>query len=176
MPFSTYCKFCPKDVYSFTKTPKRQCVCEICDNFRNEKSSLVSYKVQGFKGLNIKDLVFKSICVPDDNDVTDIINQNQFGRINCIRRQCENCGIDKYRQEILNLNEGIESDDKKISWPQWQYVTKEGTDQKRLDVVNVEGTKMDLLESFFTLKPLHCIYLMLIGIVPNFSTLYRIYR
>ena len=150
MPFSTYCKFHPKDVYSFTKTPKRQCVCEICDNFMKEKSSLVSHKVLGLKGLNIKDLVFKSICVADDNDITDVINQNQFGRIDCIRRQCIQCGTHKFREEILKLNEGIESDAKKITWPQWQYVTKEGTEQKRLDVVNVEGTKMELLESFLS--------------------------
>lgn len=86
---STFHKLRPKTVLTANKTQLRQCLCEYCTN------------------IELKLNAFKSMDIPKQyKDVYDLQNDSlckkvgKYHNINCIERECQECGSSKLRSKL----------------------------------------------------------------------------
>ena len=104
--FSTFCKLRLKLVFKVDQTPSRQCICETCENFRLAKNQLIKVRVQGVPS-HMTDCIKKSLCNIDSDD--SFVDRNdsfhqinlEYGKIECITRNCSKCGATKLQLHIL---------------------------------------------------------------------------
>ncbi|XP_071150146.1 uncharacterized protein [Mytilus edulis] len=86
---STFRKLRLKTVLTANKTQLRQCLCEYCTN--------IELKLNAFKGMDIP---------KQYKDVYDLQNDSlckkvgKYHNINCIERECQECGISKLRSKL----------------------------------------------------------------------------
>ena len=111
----TFRKFCPAHVYLIGKTPRRECVCDKCDNSRYYYDALKASGVKGFDKRMELD-VKCTMC----EVVTDISLANkEYIYMKCITRQCDDCGPQLLISEILKENPGLIEDPTIIKWKRW---------------------------------------------------------
>ena len=139
MSFSNFCKFRPRDVYIISKTPKRVCVCELCDDFHNKKKVIQAIPVKGLEG-SVTELVRKSLCFTDFSVLP-------YGKIDCINRSCNNCGKKQFLAKIKQQNPGLMSRRLKVKWLKWSTYTDENAG-KRMEPQEQHGTIKELIDAF----------------------------
>ena len=154
--FSTFCKLRPKSVFKVDQTPDRQCICKACENFRLAKSQLIKVGVQGVPS-HMTDCIRKSLCDIDSDD--SFIDRNdsfhhinsEYGKIECITRNCSKCGATKLQLHILHENPNIDSNPNIIQWNRWIWVEKfPGNKAKKLIMKTEQGTCKQLLDIFLS--------------------------
>ena len=154
LPFSTYFRLKPKNIYSVTDLPMNECCCRSCLNLTFSKNSLINNKVQGVPKSSSEG-IRKTLC----SDVTDVsyVYDPRYGKYPCIIRLCDDCSTKLLENEILQQNPNLEKDDRKVTWKRWQYPEKkpenvstqkgkkEKKKQEKIDIFEKEGTRRDLL-------------------------------
>ena len=121
VPFGTFYRLKPNDVYSVCKIPENQCCCKLCQNFQLDKSALRDANLKGI-GSTTTEIVLGSLCLVADGE-TDVLPQ--YGYYNCISRNCKKCGKKKtfssiYKEKILKANPEIKTSSEKIKWKWWE--------------------------------------------------------
>ena len=152
VPFGTFYRLKPKDVYCVGKIPENECCCRLCQNFHLDKSALMEAKIKGI-GTTTKEIILGSLCPVTDTEGGVIPD---YGYYDCISRNCKDCGKKKtfaaiYTKKIVDANPGIETDQQIIKWKRWENMTREtkdGKEIKRLYKFTKETTKMEFLKSF----------------------------
>ena len=152
--FSTFCCLRPKSVFTVGQTPDRQCICEQCENFRLVKNQLIKFGVKAVPA-HTTDCVKLSLCQIDsfdsENDRIDsfhLINPD-YGKVQCITRNCQNCGIEKIQLKVLEGNPNLQQDENIIQWNRWVWVEKfPGSTAKKMILRTEQGTHKDLLDVF----------------------------
>ena len=154
--FSTFCKLRPKSVFKVDQTPDRQCICETCEHFRLAKKQLIKVGVQGVPS-HMTDCIKKSLCEIDSDD--SFVDRNdsfhqinpEYGKIECITRNCSKCGATKLQLHILQQNPNIDSNPNIIQWNRWIWVEKfPGAKAKKLIMKTEQGTRKQLLDIFLS--------------------------
>ena len=122
--FSTFCRLRPKSVFKVGQTPDRQCICEQCENFRLVKNHLIKLGVRGIPA-HRTDCVKLSLCQIDSDDSCDSQNNRidsfhqinpDYGKVQCITRNCLDCSVDKVQLKILEENPNLYDDVNTIQW------------------------------------------------------------
>ena len=152
--FSTFCRLRPKSVFTVGQTPKRQCICEQCENFRLVKNQLIKLGVKAVPA-HMTDCVKLSLCqinsFNSENNRIDsfhLINPN-YQKVQCITRNCQNCGIEKIQLKVLQANQNLQQDENMIQWNRWVWVEKfPGSTAKKMILRTEQGTHKDLLDVF----------------------------
>ena len=127
--FSTFCKYRPEDVKTLDHTPVHTCCCELCENFRKITQNMIR---AGFKGVkkNIRRAVEGSLCkMSTFPNGTKNEKYNQLPKKECSFRKCSECGIDKERQRITDLNQKMLKKDTLVDHERWIHpktLLKEG--------------------------------------------------
>ena len=108
VPFSTFYRLKPQNVYSVGKIPENQCCCKLCQNFKLDKIAIHEANIKGI-GSTTTEIVLGSMCPVTDTGDGVIAD---FEYYNCISRNCKNCGKKKtfvgiYKEKILKANPGI---------------------------------------------------------------------
>ena len=88
----TLYRYRPKNVKLQGKIPLRQSCCEKCLNFENVSKEISKYLQGTYKYLN------KAV------DSTLCTYSGFFPKIECILRTCANCGTDKLKESLLDIN------------------------------------------------------------------------
>ena len=155
--FSTFCWLRPKSVFKVGQTPDRQCICEQCENFRLVKNHFIKLGVRGIPA-HTTDCVKLSLCQNDSdnscnsqNDRSNSFHQinPDYGKVQCITRNCLNCGVDKVQLKILEENPNLYDDVNTIQWNRWIWVEKfPGASGKKMILSTKQGIWKDLLEMF----------------------------
>ena len=91
VPFGTFYRLKPNDVYSVCKIPENQCCCKLCQNFQLDKIPIQDANLKGI-GSTTTEIVLGSLCPVADAE-TDVLPQ--YGYYNCIARNCKKCGKKK---------------------------------------------------------------------------------
>ena len=108
----------PKNILLSGQTPANQCLCDICENCELMRKVLLA---AGIKNIPSN----KYGCV--DVTLCDV-RQPKFGmtykfpQIECVNRECMNCGKIKLCKVIEDSNRELLDANKRISWHQWQVV------------------------------------------------------
>ena len=122
--FSTFCRLRPNSVFKVGQTPDRQCICEQCENFRLVKNQLIKLGVRGIPA-HTTDCVKLSLCQINIDDSSDRQNdridsfhqiKSDYGNIQCITRNCLNCGVDKVLLNTLEQNPNLYDDVNTVQW------------------------------------------------------------
>ena len=141
------------------KTPDRQCICDVCKNFRLLRQAM---KNNGIKGIpsHTNECIQQSMCdvsnASNSDSNTDTLEDVQhdglhqvdpnYGHFSWINQDCKKCGTDLVLMEILESNEGILSSKDIVSWTRWEWVPKKkDSKSKKLDLITHDGTKKDLI-------------------------------
>ena len=152
VPFGTFYRLKPNNVYSVCKIPENQCCCKLCQNFQLDKSALRDANLKGISSTTTE-IVLGSLCPVADGE-TDVLPQ--YGYYNCISRNCKKCGKKKtfssiYKEKILKANPEIKTSSEKIKWKWWEAsfrLSKEGKEIRRLDKFTNEMTVLEFLDFF----------------------------
>ena len=150
VPFGTFYRLKPNNVYSVCKIPENQCCCKLCQNFQLDEIAIREANFKGI-GTTTTEIVLGSLCPVTDAE-TDIILQ--YGYYNCIARNCKKCGKKKtfpriYKEKILQANPEIKTSNEKMKWKWWEsnvWLSKEGKEIRRLDKFTKETTKLEFLD------------------------------
>ena len=152
--FSTFCRLRPKSVFTVGQTPDIQCICEQCENFRFVKNQLIKVGVRGIPA-HMTDCVKISLCEIDSSDSSDSENDSfhqinpDYGMVQCITRNCLNCGVKKVQLKVLESNPLLCDDANVIQWNRWVWVEKyPGSSQKKMILKTELGTQKELLDVF----------------------------
>lgn len=168
---STFFRLRPEEIFHMAKTPDRQCICESCENFRLLRYALKRANIKGVPS-STRDIIKSTLCSVDSEAESDAFHvvDPRYGRLDCISRNCRKCGVDLLMIEILRANNNIEGDETVVTWGRWEMTdpdekhtakkkksdgksdgkgdTQEKKVKKRLDIVEKEGTKFELLTVF----------------------------
>ena len=104
----TFTALKPKYMKTIQETPLRGCHCEYCANFSKSRQTLISFGIKGIPH-NHSAATDKSLCPyrrnePDDMDICNPYVRDELPGKNCIRRTCDNCGIEKYQEQVMKEN------------------------------------------------------------------------
>ena len=155
--FSIFCRLRPKSVFTVGQTPDQQCICEQCENFRLVKNQLIKVGVRAIPA-HTTDSVKLSLCKFNSNDSennkcdrednrSDSFHQinPEYGKVQCITRNCHYCGIDKVQLNVLQANPDLHDDCNIIQWNRWIWVEKfPGSTQKKMILKTEQGTRKQL--------------------------------
>ena len=73
----------------------------------------------------------------------------EYGKIECIMKNCSNYGSTKLHLSVLEANPGLEENKNTIQWNRWKWVEKyPGVKAKKLVLTTFHGTQKELLDSF----------------------------
>ena len=120
---ATYHRYKPKTVKLQGRIHFRQSCCERCQNFENTLSD-ASKHMRGIPS-EAGDAIDNSLCE----------YEGYFPDITCVLCTCEKCGIDKYKNYLLDVNASKMCDSsRRFLIKQWEAKTghKEGTSQSFL--------------------------------------------
>ena len=139
MSLRTFARCRPSNVKLLADTPDSECLCDKCTNVNLLKVELLKCKIVGIEK-HTSDAIRETMCKVEATDVE--VNQD-FGYIQCIRRECDRCGTEAYFEKIVALNPGLKEDKEIVYWKKWDLVnTGKG---KKMDIVEKRGKKYDLL-------------------------------
>ena len=106
---STFRKYKPKFIKLQGKIPFRQSCCEICQNFEYVMASSSKY-LNGIPN-GIDACIDSSMCE----------YRSYFPKIACVLRTCQQCGVNKLKEKLLDLNSNLLNDTrKKFLVKQWE--------------------------------------------------------
>ena len=152
--FRTFCRLRPKSVFKVDQTPDRQCICQQCENFRLAKNQLIKVGILGIP-THMTDCIKRSMCDIYSCDSSGNRNDSfhqitaEYGKMECITRNCSNCGSTKLHLSVLEANPGLEENNNTIQWNRWTFVEKyPGAKAKKLVLKTFDGTRKELLDSF----------------------------
>ena len=134
MSQSTFASLKPLFIRSIAETPVRGCKCEYCQNFGLLCDTLIA---SGFKGIpknhacsiEISWCPFRKVCQRDENNhdgshecvsYHDYSKSNDLSQKNCVMRQCTQCGVVKYRQNLRVTNRKLLNSKRYVQWTQWK--------------------------------------------------------
>ena len=160
---STFAKLRPKSVKKIEETPLRQCVCDSCENFRQDIISLHSIKVEGVHK-NAKKTIQQSICSHSVIEGEKVEDRNiLIPNITCSTGKCKVCTYKREKMRLIGLNPKIFASDKLVKWLRWvrpddksavtnSKITTTGAEKKFKNMICVEfvGKPIELLEVFIT--------------------------
>ena len=125
--FSTFARLRPQNVYKIDQTPDRQCICDECENFRLVRRTLNRLGIKGVP-VHLKECIEMSLCKVNDNNAdsndsnTDSDTCHQidpnYGHIECINRNCKQCGKNFVLLTVLKANPNVESNVKLFEYSQ----------------------------------------------------------
>ena len=152
MPFGTFYRLKPENVYSVGKIPENHCCCRLCQNFHLDKVAINEAKIKGI-GNTTTDIILGSLCPVTDTDGGVVAD---YGYYDCISRDCKKCGKKKtfssiYKQKVLAANPEIKNNQQLFKWKRWEMTvcqSKEGKEIKRLDKFTKQTTILEFLEYF----------------------------
>ena len=152
VPFGTFYRLKPENVYSVGKIPENHCCCRLCQNFHLDKVALNEAKIKGI-GHTTSEIILGSLCPVTDTDGGVVPD---YGYYDCISRNCKKCGKKKtfstiYKKKVIHANPEIKNDQKLVKWKRWEMTvrqSKEGKDIKRLDKFTKETTRLEFLDYF----------------------------
>ena len=110
------------------QTPFSQCLCDYCENCELLLKSLHAIGMKGLPG-NKYNAIDVTVCD---------LRQDQFGSMykyplkTCIYWQCENCGLEDFRNSLKQMNLSLWQSKDRISWHRWQSVEGMSAPQKCL--------------------------------------------
>lgn len=120
---------------SYTKTPLRQCRCEICDNPMAKMKS-INKALAEEKRLDIEGGIDTVVSL------TTCPTENKFARADCVDRKCANCGPRILRQKLLEAAVG-----KEACLVQWEQCERVQTNNKvRLENVPKQTSLAEAVE------------------------------
>ena len=91
VPFGTFYRLKPENVYSVSKIPENHCCCRLCQNFHLDKVALNEAKIKGI-GHTTSEIILGSLCPVTDTDGGVVPD---YGYYDCISRNCKKCGKKK---------------------------------------------------------------------------------
>ena len=102
-------------------TPDSECLCEKCQNIKLIKLELIKNNIQGIHN-SMQANVKETICVVAE---TDVNVDPTIGYFQCLTDECKTCGIENYKQKVLDLNKNLETNPTAITWKRWELVKKD---------------------------------------------------
>ena len=135
MSFSTFCKKRPAHIVSFTKTPFRQCLCEVCINPMLKMKVLNGLLSEPIESLPA--LISHTICCNDG-----------VPRMSCLERQCSECGVAMFRRELECKMAAGNTD---VKWKRWEKAGEHG--ETRVASVEKSGPMDVLLDELCPVRP-----------------------
>lgn len=144
IPYTTFAKLRPKNVFTVGKTPERECVCEVCENARLLKHSLGKCKLEGIPNTLAQCISMMLCSVTDDETDVGFQAQGDIGYMKCLKRECSECGTNKLRTTIEGRNSDLSAN---CNWERWQW-QKRGN-SRRLELVSLRTTKLAMLKQFY---------------------------
>ena len=101
------------------------------------------------------DCVKLSLCQIDSDDSFDSENDSfhqinpDYGKVQCITQNCQNCGTEKIQLKVLQANPNLQADESIIQWNRWVWVEKfPGSTTKKMILRTEQDTRKDLLDVF----------------------------
>ena len=140
----------PKYILLSGATPLSQCMCDYCVNCELMMKSLVACGVKGIppnKYLAIE----STVCDVRNGHFGEICGKQQFAQRDCIYRDCMECGVNKLKLTIEDLNRDILRLNRPITYHRWKSVEGKSTPQKceiKKPLKSVVTDFLDLLENF----------------------------
>lgn len=122
---ATFFRRRPKHVLSFTRTPFRQCLCDICLNPMLKAKVVNNMLCNDLQISTLKNLIGLTIC--------------EGNRVECLKRLCKTCGVGGVDSLLQDCDMS-----KDTSWQRWERVEK-GNNKFRLDLVKKQGSVSDLV-------------------------------
>ena len=132
--FITFCKKRPAHIVLFTKTPFRQCLCEVCINPMLKMKVLNGLLPEPIESLPA--LISHTICCNDG-----------VPRMSCLERQSSECGVAMFRIELESKMEAGSTD---VKWKRWEKAGEPG--KTRVALVEKSGP-MDVLLDELWVRP-----------------------
>ena len=133
----------PKYILLSGATPANQCLCDICENCELLRKSLLAAGVKNIPP-NKYACVDATLCE---------IRHGKFGTssyfppIDCIDRNCSECGKHKLRQVIQDNNVELLNLNRRVTWHRWQTVEGRSVPKK----LEVRGTLKAAVNEFLEL-------------------------
>ena len=130
----------PKFILLSGQTPANQCLCDICENCELIRKSLLA---SGIKSIppNKYACVDSTLCTLRQGKFA---TSNRFPPINCVNRDCKNCGKCKLKVIIEDNNRDLLKTNKRISWHRWDTVQGRSVPQK----LEIKGTLKAAVNEF----------------------------
>lgn len=152
--FSTFCKLRPKDVFRMGQTPDRQCICDICENFRLKRQAFGLHGIKGIES-HTDSCIKQSLCKVLEDDSNAGSNDSplhqvdpEYGHLNCILRHCEKCGPGFVALDIVKANKGLRESKELVTWKKWEFVVNPETKFRRLELVTHASTRLELVKQY----------------------------
>ena len=132
------------------------CSCEYCANFGKSRETLIGL---GMKGIprNHSAAIDKSLCPyrkskPDEMDIHSPSVHDELPGKNCIKHICDNCGVQKYQEQVMKENITLIRALQRVSWQQWgdvKYIGHDGNRKKKTALIMYYGSVAKLLALYF---------------------------
>ncbi|GFO44592.1 (S)-beta-bisabolene synthase [Plakobranchus ocellatus] len=135
---ATFFRHRPTHVKSFTKTPFRQCLCEVCLNPLLKMKVINKHLPEEKRVDSLKGLLKLTLCEGE--------------KVECLERKCDKCGV----SNIHTFLNGYEFE-KSVRWQRWERVKKQDGSY-RLDLILKEGNVQTIVKELkFEMKnlPMH---------------------
>ena len=138
------------------ETPLQGCTCEYCANFGKSRETLIGF---GMKGIprNHSAAIDKSLCPyrrtePDEMDIHNPYVCDELPGKKCIERTCDNCGVQKYQEQVMKENITLIRTLQRVSWQQWgnvKYLAHDGKKKNKTALITYYGSVAKLLALYF---------------------------
>ena len=146
MPFSTFYRLKPKDVYLIGDIPDKDCLCKHCLNYVLLVRAIHKYKIKEVSN-SPKDMIKMTLCTICEMNVSfNVYPEHSY--YDCIQRKCNLCDTKGVFDMLLKENPGIDKDQEELTYRRWKYVEKEKG--KKLDIVDEVATKSELLNQYIS--------------------------
>ena len=137
---TTMRKYKPKYILLSGQTPANQCLCDICENCDLIRKALIA---SGLKQIPVN----KYACV--DSTLCNLRlgkfgTKNSFPPIDCVNRECTDCGKLALKKLISENNCELLNTNKQISWHRWQTVEGRSVPRK----LEIKGTLRSAMNEF----------------------------
>ena len=116
----------PKSILLFGATPLNQCLCDYCENCDLMIKGLHAAGIKGVPG-NRYIAIDKTLC---DLRFGHFGTDYEFCSHKCIFRECDECGKNKLKKVIEDLNSDLLKLNKNISWHRWKKIEGKSAPQK----------------------------------------------
>lgn len=154
---STFMNMKPDYVRTIGQTPIRGCKCEYCTNFGFLRETLIG---KGFKGIPKNHSAAIEVTWCEFRNATknyvpnyEPVSFEEMPKKECVTGRCPDCGVDKYRAQLEELNSGLLAQNSMVTWKQWEYTEastgrKSKTTDRKMGLVSYSGTITELLDKY----------------------------
>lgn len=99
-----------------SKIPYNQCLCNYCCNFELLRMKLVNCGTKGLSGSKFQ-AVMSTLC---EERVPQRPSNKLFPRMKCLSRQCDDCSLTDFKDEIVSLNAELVLQKTEVEWWEWK--------------------------------------------------------